>query len=936
MSAKRQSLSGEALALLTPAVLVFTVGTAWSAASGLETGSVSAAGPGDPAVLVGHGGYIKFNTKTKQYILQGKGTVDAVEAERSLATAICAKCHEDAIDSLKDSVHYSNQGPNPRILFPGGGAHGMLDRACGLPGTSALINFNSDINLGECSKCHVGRFLPPMQNAFTSQFMQMGWPDPAGQAEAIIDGGLDCLICHAEKYLAVRDDLSAEQLATLQIANYAELGTASPSPEGYAKLARDNTDFDHDGEPDKLIDTDGKDGPDSPLMVPAGMDADGKPIYRPWSTVAQDRSVEAVLSVGRTEEHTCLRCHEHARTGYKRATLFLDGYDVHAAATKGPFAGAQNRCTVCHLVLDNNHKFVRGHLVGGDLAAADYPPPPPGVAPDPDDETHLTCIQCHRLSDLSKQGTNQVHSERHLAKIACETCHIPYSGGISYSLYGHGSHLSFGRNAAGLDTKLITRDHMVSNDRADVDADYAAYRIPSVLMWFDGMTSFLAQSLSVRDAPNAMITPFKPMANGMVMDGRFFDGEMLTNQAGFPYNAHSMYRFYAGAADCDDLQLPGVAPFKCGSDGLYGNAEVFTGLGLLGTVRDAAGNVIVEGLTPEETRKVVLTDLMALGQPSRQAMAMMQAFPNLMNFSKTAYGYEHYLISSKLAGALEDADSNGVIDANTDALFDMLGAVNTGLMEFKGFNQPMMLPASYDWYPPFADVDNVATMKLPDGSFMKLFLEMQLGAAGVPPETIRQLVGNYPAFSNGVTLGGHGVMPDPGRNALGGSKGRNGCRDCHSAGGVLANPVPVTRKELVDLGPMGQGDMPVWRWVYYNVKGLIDLGVTTSNEEVLAGKAKIDVGGNRNYVRSSSNQMVLNWFNPAGQLTRDGKKLKGYTIFQPADGSKSLKGTGLKAKDLTWNGGRWMPVIEPVTVAQPNYAILGYAKEEVIFETTGP
>jgi hypothetical protein len=921
MSAKQHPFLVEVATLLNAAVLAFAVGTAGSASAALQDG---------------HGGNIQFDPQTNEYVLKDKGRVAAVEAERSLATAICAKCHEGAIASLKDSVHFSNQGPNPRILFPGGGAHGALDRACGLPGTSALINYNSDINLGECSKCHVGRFLPPMQNAFTSQFMQMGLPDPAGQAQAIVDGGLDCLICHAEKYLAVRDDLSPEQLDTLQIANYAESGTPSPSPEGYARLARDNTDFDHDGWPDALIDSDGDGVPDMPLMVPAGTDADGNPIYQPWPTVAQDRSVEAVLSVGKTEEHNCLRCHEHARTGYKRATLFLDGYDVHAAATSGPFDGARNRCTVCHLVLDNNHKFVRGHLVGGDLAAADYPPPPPGVAADPDDPTHLTCVQCHALSDLSRRGGNQVHSEGHLEKIACQTCHIPYSGGITYSLYGHGSHVSFGRNAAGLDTKLITRDHMVADDRADVDADYAAYRIPSVLMWFDGMTSFLAQSLSVRDAPNSMITPFKPMANGMVMDGRFFDGEMLTNQAGIPYNAHSMYRFYAGAADCDELQLPGVPPFKCGSDGLYGNAEVFTALGLLGTVKDAAGNVIVQGLTPEQTRKVALSDLMAMGQPSLQAMAMMQAFPNLMNFSKTAYGYEHYLISSAFAGALEDGNSDGVIDANTDALFDMLGAVNTGLMEFKGFNQPMMLPASYDWYPPFTEVDNVATMKLPDGSFMKLFLEMQLGAAGVPPEMIRQLVGNYPAFSNGVTLGGHGVMPDPGRNALGGGKGRNGCQDCHGADGVLANPVPVTRKELVDLGPLGQGEMPVWRWVYYNVKGLIDLGVTTSNEDVLAGKARIDVGGNRTYVRSGKNQMVLNWFNPQGRLTLNGKNLKGYTTFQSADSGRSLKGTGLKAKDLTWNGGKWMPVMEPVTLAQPNYAILGYSRDEVIFETQGP
>jgi hypothetical protein len=47
-------------------------------------------------------------------MLQGKGTVDAVESERSLATIICTKCHEDAIASLKHSVHFGNHGSNPR------------------------------------------------------------------------------------------------------------------------------------------------------------------------------------------------------------------------------------------------------------------------------------------------------------------------------------------------------------------------------------------------------------------------------------------------------------------------------------------------------------------------------------------------------------------------------------------------------------------------------------------------------------------------------------------------------------------------------------------------------------------------------------------------------------------------------------------------------
>ena len=137
----------------------------------------------------------------------------------------------------------------------------------------------------------------------------------------------------------------------------------------------------------------------------------------------------------------------------------------------------------------------------------------------------------------------------------------------------------------------------------------------------------------------------------------------------------------------------------------------------------------------------------------------------------------------------------------------MFGAVNAGLDQFKGFNVPMFLPADYDWYKKFTDVSNVATMKLPDGSDMKLFLAMQLQAQGATPEEIQQLVGNYPAFSNGITLGGHGVAPNPEENALGaeGSGQGKGCADCHSAGGLLDSPVPVTDKVLVDVKGVGPG-----------------------------------------------------------------------------------------------------------------------------------
>jgi hypothetical protein len=928
-------------------------------------------GPGGPGGggggSQGHDRHIRFDAASQEYILMGAGgkRVPKGDVERSLSTELCAECHADAVAQLKNSVHFSVQSGNPRLLFPGGGAHGALDRACGLPGTSALINYTSNVNLGECGKCHVGRFIPPMGDAFTSVFMQMGMPPElaATNATSLVDGGLDCLICHADYYQSVRDDVDWS-LPTLEVAGYAEPGEASPSPQGFAKLSHDDADFDHDGELDLVIDSDGDGILDMPLL--AGVDGEGNPI--PWPTITQDRSVEAVLSVGKTDEHHCLRCHEHARTGYKRGTLFRVGYDAHAnvcfskpqVTADDPNCPEENTCTACHVTLDydhdgdglkDTHKFVRGHLVGGDMAAADYPPPPPGEPADPDDPTHLTCVQCHNPDQLP-QHTDGVHSERHLEKIACETCHITRSAGITYSMYGHGGHVSFGRNTDGQDTKVITLDHMLAEEGNpdDIDDDFGAYRLTPVLMWFNGSTSFLAQSLAIRDAPNAKITPFKPMANGMVMDGRFFKGEYLTNEADVPYNAYSMYRFYANAADCDNLQLPGMEPFVCGDDGKYGNAEVFSALGLLGTVEDNFFNIIVQGQTPEEVRTTTLYDLMAMDRPDVQTMAMMQAFPNLMNFSKTAYGYEHYLVSSALAGSPADQDGNGVIDEFAPYLFKMFdndpgnpGAVNAGLMEFKGFNQPMFLPPDYDWYPPFEDVSDVATMKLPDGKFMKLFLGMQLQMAGVPLEMIQQLIGSYPSFSNGVTLGGHGVMPDPQQNALGSGGRYGGCQQCHVEGGVLETQVPVTKEQYVPT-PMGMAAMPVYKWKYYNIHQIIHLGLTTSNEDVVEGVADIDIAGDDVYVRESAQEMVLNWFQPS---ICEGVTGSPVVCFLSADSEAALAGTGLTAADLTWEAEaceqgadcqmpEWMPVLEPVTDPTPNYAVLGYNRDEVIWDPDDP
>jgi len=806
-----------------------------------------------------------YDEETRTYTVSDETgrteTVSHDDVQRDLVGSLCSRCHGAATGELKRSVHYRIAGRTDRVLFPGGGAHGMLDRACGLPATTGLTNGFSDINMGECMKCHVGRYLPVMEGMFASMFQQMKLPEPEYQANKIINGGLDCLICHSSDYRShPREGILAA------VAGTASPDGHSPTAAGSARDSRDNCDFDHDGVPDLVIDTDGDRVPDMPLMFDS--DGDGKP-DTPFPTIAQDRSPEAMAAIGPTTEETCLRCHEHARTGYKRGTLFMRGHDIHSTATTGPFAGRDNRCTVCHEA--THHKFVRGHAVGGDLAAADYPPPPPGVAADPDDPTDLTCAKCHDEAKLSQT----VHTERHLATISCQACHIPYGSGITYSLFGHGGQISFARNDEGKDTKVVVADMYLTGDEADLNADFEAFKTRPIFTWFNGGTSFLAQTLAVRGMPNAKIMPFKPMANGMVFDARFFDGEMVTNDAGAPYNAHSMYRFYANG----------------------NNAEAFHALGML-------------DMTPDAVRRVTMADF-GDPNPDVQAMALMLAFPNLVYFNKAQFGYEHYLTRS---GSIYDKNGDGIVDRDSPFFFDMYAASNGGLQQFQAFNGPMGFPGNYEWYPPFTDVSQPISMKLPDGSLIKMFLQMQ--AAKLPEEhrdAFLNAAANYPSYSQ-VTLGGHGVMPK--EKAV----GYTSCLECHGDEGVLAHPVPVGRKTLVNMEQMGTLEMPQYSWKYYKIQDLIRLGLDVTSEQVVAGEKNIDIDGDTRYVRDSATSFVLNWFQP--------KDPNGY---RRADAKSALEGTGLSATDLTWNGGGWMPVLEPVVDLMPNYAVLGYERKEIIW-----
>ena len=750
-------------------------------------------------------------------------TIARDDVDRDMVGTLCARCHADKVDDVKGSIHYRLAGRTSRVLYPGGGAHGMLDRACGLPATTGLTNSISDVNLGECAKCHVNRYLPVMEGMFANMLGQMGVPNAQAQAQEIVESGIDCLICHAHDYSAhPREGVIAE------LAKTASPEGRSPSMTGFAREAHDNGDFNHDGVPDAQIDMDGDGVLDTPLMIDTN--GDGMP-DAPWTTVAQDRSPEAMASIGATTEHTCLRCHDHARTGYKRGVLFADGHDVHATLTTGVFAGAENRCTVCHA--SSHHKFARGHSVGGDLGASDYPVPPPGTPADVNDPTDVACVKCHDPATLPGPA---IHSSRHLGAMACEMCHIPYASGVTYSLFGQGGHIALGRNAQGKDTKVIAADNYILGDRSDQDADWEAHKTRPIYVWFNGGTSFLAQTLSVRGLPNAKITPFKPMANGMVFDARYFDGVTAKNAAGFDYNAYSMYRFFANGF----------------------NAEAFQALDML-------------DMTPDAVRNVTLNDFFN-PDPGVQTMALMQIFPNLVYFDKGRFGFEHYMCGTN---SPFDTDGDGFVDVGANLFADMFGAANSGLRQFQGFNGPMGFSATYEWYPPYENPSQTISMKLPDGSLMQA---QALGA-------------------------------------------NNACTDCHGANGVLAHQVPVGRKVALDMGPMmGTLEMPLYRWTFYKVSDIVQLGRTTQSEEIVAGTKSTDIDGNNALLRTSGLEFVLNWFAPNHP-----------TGYKRADDAGVLQGTNLQASDLSWNGGAWMPVLEPVVDLTPNYAVLGYRKADVIW-----
>lgn len=186
--------------------------------------------------------------------------------------ASCTQCHGGKVEEVMDSVHYTWRTPNPRMAYPGGGSHGMIDRVDGLVGANAANNYFADLREGAvaCGKCHTGHNVP-LPNIQTGQYSQEQ------------KDGLDCLICHAA-------DNSYDMDGDGQM-------TAKDESALFRKLSKDPK--------------------------------TGQPVW------LQDRSLRAAESVGaRVTVGACLRCHEPGQGApdYRRGTPYHPSTDVHAAA----------------------------------------------------------------------------------------------------------------------------------------------------------------------------------------------------------------------------------------------------------------------------------------------------------------------------------------------------------------------------------------------------------------------------------------------------------------------------------------------------------------------------------------------------------------------------------------------------------------------------
>lgn len=210
-----------------------------------------------------------------------------------------------------------------------------------------------------------------------------------------------------------------------------------------------------------------------------------------------DRSLASALSVTRVPPNAaCLRCHAHAFSyDYKRGTPFTARTDVHARAGL--------RCVTCHVTA--GHRIAKG-LYESDMVANDLP------------QVAVSCVRCHGPSPHT--GANGAILNAHLARLACQSCHIRRVSGIVYENWGE----PVRDDAHGRRSELSRYDRIASIRGAYVPTVRIVMGPPS-FMWRVANTpghpqaqSWMAFATATIDTPGARIFPVRALTQVMLFD----------------------------------------------------------------------------------------------------------------------------------------------------------------------------------------------------------------------------------------------------------------------------------------------------------------------------------------------------------------------------------------------------------------------------------
>ena len=214
----------------------------------------------------------------------------------------------------------------------------------------------------------------------------------------------------------------------------------------------------------------------------------------------QDKSLKAALSITKVPTNeACLRCHEHSFSyDYKRGTPYTPQNDVHAKAGLD--------CVTCHVT--EHHKMAKGQYES-DMVANDLP------------DVKVTCSNCH--GDAPHRGKTGKILNEHIAKLSCQTCHIPTVSGIVWENWGepvkddiHGKYSELSRY------DKIPSIKGICVPKVKIEKGYPSYiwRIPNTKDNQDAQ-SWMAFTTATINIPGAKIYPVRALTQILLFDKKY-------------------------------------------------------------------------------------------------------------------------------------------------------------------------------------------------------------------------------------------------------------------------------------------------------------------------------------------------------------------------------------------------------------------------------